>query len=184
MLYQSCRSTLTETNKIEFAFFWFFFDSLGFSKVSDQLAKKLRWLSLQLGPWFTNVPLGIHTHALGGGGGSPAANGGRIWQTNGAMPRLDSPRVDWWWWCGRRWLWRATTVRSRRCARFGSSSDEGEGNARQQAAVGASLGPSGGAGLLGWRWKLAEGWAHRGGGGNGGWRMAVLTRKRRWGGHL
>jgi hypothetical protein len=36
-------------------------------------------------------------------------------------------------------------VRSRQCARFGSGSSEGEGNARQQAAVGASLGPSGGA---------------------------------------
>jgi hypothetical protein len=32
-----------------------------------------------------------------------------------------------------------------------------EGNARQQAAVGASLGPSGDAGQLGRRWKLAEG---------------------------
>jgi hypothetical protein len=152
--------------------------------VLDQLAKKLRWLSLQLGPWFTNVPLGIHTRALGGGGGSPAANGGRGWQTNGAMPRLDSPRGDWWWWCGRRWLRPATAARSRRRARFGSGYGEGEGNARQQAAVGASLDPSGGVGLLGRRWKLAKGRAHRGGGGKGGWRTAVLTRGRRWGGYL
>jgi hypothetical protein len=34
---------------------------------------------------------------------------------------------------------------------------EGKGNVGQQAAVGGSLGPSGGAGLLGRQWKLAEG---------------------------
>jgi hypothetical protein len=45
--------------------------------------------------------------------------------------------------------WRAAAARSRRRARCGSDSGEGEGNAGQQAAVGALLGPSGGAGLLG-----------------------------------
>jgi hypothetical protein len=45
-------------------------------------------------------------------------------------------------------------VRSRRRACYGSGFGEGEGNARQQAVVGASLGPNGGAGLLGRRWKL------------------------------
>jgi hypothetical protein len=107
------------------------------------------------------MPSGIHTRAFGSGGGSPVANGVQTWQTNGAMLQLDSPRVDWWWWRDRRWLQRAATARSRRRARCGSGSGEGESNARQQAAVGASLGPSGDAGLLGRRWKLAEGGARR-----------------------
>jgi hypothetical protein len=60
--------------------------------------------------------------------------------------------------------------RSRRRARCSSGPNEGEGNAGQQAAVGASLGPRGGAKLLGGRRELAEGGARRGGDGNGGGR--------------
>jgi hypothetical protein len=58
--------------------------------------------------------------------------------------------------------------RSRRRAHCRSGPNEGEGNAGQQAAVGALLGPRGGAELLDWRWALAEGGARRGGDGNGG----------------
>jgi hypothetical protein len=72
---------------------------------------------------------------------------------------LGSPGVDWWWWHGRRWLRRAAAVRSWRRARCGSGSSECEGNARQQAAVGARVRSREELGSLGRRRERAEGGA-------------------------
>jgi hypothetical protein len=66
-------------------------------------------------------------------------------------------------------------VRLRRRSRLGSDSGEWRHNAGEQAVVGASLGPRGGAWSLGWRWDRAEMCAHRGGS-NGGRRSRVCAR--------
>jgi hypothetical protein len=66
-------------------------------------------------------------------------------------------------------------VRLRRRSRLGSDSGEWRHNAGEQAVVGASLGPRGGAWSLGRRWDRAEVCAHRGGG-NGGRRSRVRAR--------
>jgi hypothetical protein len=120
------------------------------------------------------MPSEIHTCALDGGGGSPAVNSVRAWQANGAMLRLDSPRVDGWWWHGRRWLRRAAAVRSRRCARCGSGSGEARGDGGQCSAMEVTPESREEVGRVGRRRELAE--ARARGSGNGGLRTAVLTR--------
>jgi hypothetical protein len=116
---------------------------------------------------------GTHTRALGSEGGSPAANGGRAWQTNGTMPWLDSTRVDWWWWRGRRWLRRAAAARLRRRARCGSSFGKAWGGGGQCAAMGATQVPREEVERVGRRWELAE--ARARGGSNGGRRRCSRT---------
>jgi hypothetical protein len=67
VLYKSCRIFHIESNKIGFAFFWFFYDFLRIFKVSAKALYYLRFgftgrplellFLLQIGPWFTKKTL-------------------------------------------------------------------------------------------------------------------------------
>jgi hypothetical protein len=58
MLCKTCRSTLTETNKIDFAFFWIFCEFLGFSEGAGLTCKETTII-------FLTTMLLVYTSALG-----------------------------------------------------------------------------------------------------------------------
>jgi hypothetical protein len=117
---------------------------------------------------FTNVPLPAV-------GSSPVVIYGRGGSTCCTGARLDSPRIKWRWWRGRRCCRGAAAAKPRRRSHLGSDFDELWRNVGEQVAVEASLGPRRGARSLGRRWEQAERRAHRGSG-NGERRRGVRAR--------
>jgi hypothetical protein len=74
---------------------------------------------------------------------------------------LSSPSLDWRWWLDRRCHRRAAVTGRWWRGRGHSNSGEDRGGAGQRVARVASLGPSGGAGMVGWLRDRAESRARR-----------------------
>jgi hypothetical protein len=141
--------------------------SMIFSNVLYLVARKLILRSSQTGPWFTTMPLRIYTRALRQWGGSPVAMYGHGRWTSDIGLRLDSPRTDWRWWLGRRWLRWASATRLWRRVRLDTDFGEGSGGAWQLTVRGVKGDPRVKLGGVGRRQELVEARAHDGDGHGG-----------------
>jgi hypothetical protein len=97
-----------------------------------------------------------HRGALDGGDGSPPARWARCWQTSDPGARFASPRVDWPQIEGRGSLRRVAAADQWWHGRGHSNSGKDWHGAGQRVARVASLGPSGGTGMVGWLGVRAE----------------------------
>jgi hypothetical protein len=152
------------TTKLSFHFSEFSVILYGFFKVTAETQQGVR-IILRRNPWnflsLTRLPSTLaarpsnpknpHRGTLGGGGGSPPTMWARLRQTCGTER----------WWLDRRCHRRAAATDRWWCDRGHSNSGEDRGGAGQRGAQVASLGLSGGVGMVCWLGDRAESGARR-----------------------